>query len=159
MRIYLTRVIVALLALALLAGGVAGQGLTLTNGLLENVSGSNNWNGTVRFQSGDGSVTVDADTLTISGIISDDNITNSPRALNKGGAGTLVLAGANTYRLTAPNQGEAFIAIRQGDNGQWSAALRQTADGPDVVATESEFATPGEAWEAAFELYRTRVIV
>ena len=67
--------------------------------------------------------------------------------------------GTDTYRLTAPNLGEAFITIRQGENGRWSAALKQTADGPEAASTGPEFATPGEAWEAAFELYRLAVIV
>ena len=61
-------------------------------------------------------------------------------------------------RLTAPNQQEAFISIRKSENGRWSAALRLSADGPDVASTEPEFATPVEAWEAAFELYRSHVI-
>ncbi len=68
-------------------------------------------------------------------------------------------AGENTYRLTAPQQGEAFISIRPGDGGHWSAALRLSADGPDVASTAPEFEMPGNAWEAAFELYRTTVIV
>ena len=32
-------------------------------------------------------------------------------------------AGTNTFRLTAPNQGEAFIIIERADNGHWSAGL------------------------------------
>ena len=39
-----------------------------------------------------------------------------------------------------------------------SAALRLSADGPEVAGTEPVFATPVEAWEAAFELYRSHVI-
>ena len=66
-------------------------------------------------------------------------------------------AGDNAYRLIAPNQGEAFISIHPGD-GHWSAALRLAATGPDV-ATAAGFEHPGNAWEAAFELYRTTVIV
>ena len=68
-------------------------------------------------------------------------------------------AGADTLRLTAPNLGEAFISIRQADNGRWSAALRQTADGPEVAATEGDYETPEDAWAAAFELYRTHVVI
>jgi hypothetical protein len=67
--------------------------------------------------------------------------------------------GTETYRLTGPNLAEFFIAIRKNDNGLWSAALRRTADGPELAATDASFNTPGEAWEAAFELYRLHVIV
>jgi hypothetical protein len=67
-------------------------------------------------------------------------------------------AGPDTFRLTGPNLGEAFISIRRSDNGRWSAALRSAADGPDLVATEPEFETPTDAWGAAFELYRTQVV-
>ena len=41
-------------------------------------------------------------------------------------------AGTDTFRLTAPNLGEAFITIRKGENGRWAGALKSTADGPDV---------------------------
>jgi len=68
-------------------------------------------------------------------------------------------AGENTYRLSGPNLRDAFISIRPGDNGRWSAALRLAADGPDVDVTPAEFEKPAEAWEAAFELYRRTVIV
>jgi hypothetical protein len=68
-------------------------------------------------------------------------------------------AGTDTYRLTAPNLAEAFIHIRRAENGCWEADLRQTADGPELAATEAVFERPNEAWEAAFELHRTRLVV
>ena len=68
-------------------------------------------------------------------------------------------AGQDTYRLTAPNLGEAFISIRQGEQGRSSAHLRLAADGPDVAGTEALFNSPTDAWGAAFELYRTHVVV
>jgi hypothetical protein len=68
-------------------------------------------------------------------------------------------AGTDTYRLTAPNLHEAFISIREADPGRWSAALRLAADGPDVAVNGPEFTTRNDAWDAAFELYRTRVVV
>jgi hypothetical protein len=68
-------------------------------------------------------------------------------------------AGDNTLKVSGPNLGEAYIAIARGDNNRWRAAMRATADGPDVVGTEPEFDNPTEAWEVAFELFRTRVIV
>ncbi|HXG12694.1 MAG TPA: hypothetical protein VNK04_23250 [Gemmataceae bacterium] len=68
-------------------------------------------------------------------------------------------AGENTCRLTAPNQQDAFISIRPAENGRWSAALRTTADGPDLAATAPEFDNPADAWAAAFELYRREILV
>jgi hypothetical protein len=61
-------------------------------------------------------------------------------------------------RVSGPNLGEAFLYISRGDNKRWRAGLRLTADGADVT-TEPEMDSPQEAWEAAFELYRTHVIV
>lgn len=63
-------------------------------------------------------------------------------------------AAPNVYRLTAPNMPEAFVTIRQADNGKWSAALRTSADGPDVATTEPVFENPLYAWFGAFELHR-----
>ena len=63
------------------------------------------------------------------------------------------------YRLTAPNLGEAFIGIRQAENGRWLPVLQRTAAGPDLAETAGEFATAQEAWDAAFELYRVQVVV
>jgi hypothetical protein len=67
--------------------------------------------------------------------------------------------GPNSYRLTAPNLREAFVSIREAPDGRWSAALRLTADGPDVAVTGADFPTAYDAWEAAFELYRKEVVV
>jgi hypothetical protein len=66
--------------------------------------------------------------------------------------------GDNVLRVSGPNLGEAFLAIRP-EGGRWRAAIRSKADGPDLASTEPEMATPEEAWEAAFELYRTHFIV
>lgn len=67
-------------------------------------------------------------------------------------------AGENKYKVVAPQAAEAYIGIRQADAGHWSAFLRNTADGDEVLATEPTFLHPGAAWEAAFELYRQHVI-
>jgi hypothetical protein len=67
-------------------------------------------------------------------------------------------AGENLYRVTAPNMPEAFVGIRQ-EGGRWSAFVRASADGPNLEATEAVFETPWEAWEAAFEIMRRRVVV
>jgi hypothetical protein len=64
-----------------------------------------------------------------------------------------------TYRLTAPNLGEAFVSIQQSEKDGWCASLRRSLEGPEEAVTEGPFATPGEAWEAAFELYRIHVVV
>jgi hypothetical protein len=68
-------------------------------------------------------------------------------------------AGENLYRLTGPNLPESYVGIRRADGGPWAAFLRLTADGPDAAATEPRFATEYEAWEAAFELHRSGVVV
>jgi hypothetical protein len=64
----------------------------------------------------------------------------------------------HVQRLTAPNLGESLIAISQNESGRWSASLRRKAEGPDEYSTPALFDTPEEAWEAAFELYRTHVV-
>ena len=67
-------------------------------------------------------------------------------------------AGDNTYRLTAPNQQDAFVSIRQDANGRWAGALRLTADGPEVAVSEAEFERTADAWQAAFEFYRQHIL-
>jgi hypothetical protein len=66
-------------------------------------------------------------------------------------------AGDNVLRLTAPNMKESFIAIRR-EGDRYTAALLAGASGPDLAATPAEFQTPENAWEAAFELYRTNLV-
>jgi hypothetical protein len=66
--------------------------------------------------------------------------------------------GENALRVSGPNLGEAVLEIRPEGN-RWRAALRQTADGPDLAATEAEMETPQASWGAAFELYRINFIV
>jgi hypothetical protein len=68
-------------------------------------------------------------------------------------------AGPDTYRLTAPNQREAFLGVRKDVEGHWRAALRHAAEGPDVAATTTAYDTPGEAWDAGFELYRRELVI
>jgi hypothetical protein len=63
----------------------------------------------------------------------------------------------HTLKVSGPNLGEAFIRIEP-ENTRWRAALRLTADGPDVASTEANLESPQEAWAAAFELYRAHVI-
>jgi hypothetical protein len=65
----------------------------------------------------------------------------------------------NTLKVSGPNLVEAFIGIARGENSRWRAFLRMSADGPEMAATEAEFENPNDAWEAAFELFRTSVIV
>jgi hypothetical protein len=66
--------------------------------------------------------------------------------------------GENVLKLTGPNLGEYFIAIRKTETGRWQAAFRETADGPDRAVAEPEQNTADDAWESAFELYRVHVI-
>jgi hypothetical protein len=67
-------------------------------------------------------------------------------------------AGPDAYRLTAPNLRDAFISIRKDGAGRWGAALRLAADGPEVAGTTAAYATPGDAWDVAFELYRRELV-
>jgi hypothetical protein len=67
-------------------------------------------------------------------------------------------AGDNVLKATGPNLAEAFLRIEPvGD--RWRAALRRSADGADEATTSEAYATPKEAWQAAFELYRLHFIV
>lgn len=68
-------------------------------------------------------------------------------------------ASPDAYRLTAPNLREAIVSIRKDAEGRWGAALRLAADGPEVAATATSYDTPGDAWDAAFELYRREMVV
>lgn len=65
----------------------------------------------------------------------------------------------NTLKVSGPNLGEAFIGIASAGSKQWRAFLRTGTDGLETAATEPEFENPSDAWEAAFELYRTNTIV
>ncbi len=62
-------------------------------------------------------------------------------------------------KVHGPNLGEAFIGIARGENNRWRAFLRPSADAAETAGTEPEFDNPSDAWEAAFELFRTGVIV
>jgi hypothetical protein len=73
--------------------------------------------------------------------------------------GKLEAAGENIFKATAPNQGEAYLRIHRAENQHWAAGIREKPDGEDIAATPAEFPTPGEAWDAAFELYRRHAIV
>lgn len=65
----------------------------------------------------------------------------------------------NTLKISGPNLGEAYLRIDRGENNRWRACLRKSAEGPEIAATEAEFEDVVDAWDAAFELYRTNVIV
>lgn len=67
-------------------------------------------------------------------------------------------AGDDALKVSGPNLGEAFLRVARADGGRYLAALRLTADGQDVAATPAEFDDPRDAWDVAFELYRTHVI-
>jgi uncharacterized protein YegP (UPF0339 family) len=68
-------------------------------------------------------------------------------------------AAPNTLRLTAPNQGESFISIERQENGQYAAILRAGAEGPEIARSIELYGSEDDAWGAAFELYRTQVVV
>lgn len=67
-------------------------------------------------------------------------------------------AGPDQVRLFGPNFLEAFIGVRKGEKG-FHAFLRDKAEGEERAATARELPTAYEAWEAAFELYRTHFVV
>jgi hypothetical protein len=60
-------------------------------------------------------------------------------------------------KISGPNLAESFLSVATSKDGHWEAALRQTADGPPVAIAEG-LATTSAAWDAAFELYRERII-
>jgi hypothetical protein len=62
----------------------------------------------------------------------------------------------HAIKVSGPNLGEAFLTIAPAGN-KWDAALRPTADEPPTASVEGLESAPA-AWEAAFELYRERVI-
>jgi hypothetical protein len=63
----------------------------------------------------------------------------------------------HAVKVTGPNLGEAFLTIAPENAGGWDANLRLAADGPPVATVGGLQSAPA-AWEAAFELYRERVI-
>ncbi len=63
----------------------------------------------------------------------------------------------NAVKVTGPNLAEAYLSIPPVEGGKWHAALRFAADGPLAASAEGLPSTPA-AWDAAFELYRERVI-
>ena len=77
----------------------------------------------------------------------------------KGRQGTTEPAGEDTYRLSGPNLREGYVSIRRAENGRYVATLRFTPDGPDAEVTRPILDSPYDAWEAAFELYRNRMII
>jgi hypothetical protein len=62
-------------------------------------------------------------------------------------------------KVSGPNLPGAVVGIRLADALKWQAFLRSEADGPDLEATNGEFAAPRDAMFAAFELYRNRFVV
>lgn len=66
--------------------------------------------------------------------------------------------GRQMLKVSGPNLVEAFIHVRREDS-RWKVGLRKSADGDDVATAESEKPSEHAAWDAAFELYRTHVIV
>jgi len=62
-------------------------------------------------------------------------------------------------KVTGPNLIEAYVYIRPGEDKVWRVGVRFHAEGPDVATAAAEEATEQEAWDAAFELYRTHLIV
>jgi hypothetical protein len=76
----------------------------------------------------------------------------------KGRQGKAEEAGPRLLKLTAPNLKDWFLGIEPHDDGHWRALLRDRPDGPDAASVDFDAPREFEAWEAAFEVYRTRVV-
>ena len=68
------------------------------------------------------------------------------------------VGGDQMLKVSGPNLAEAFIHVKKQDD-HWLAGLRLKADGDDVATARSAKPSEHAAWDAAFELYRTHVIV
>jgi hypothetical protein len=73
--------------------------------------------------------------------------------------GKMEAVGADLYRVTAPNLQEAFVGIRQTESGGWRPVLKLQSDGPELEVPPVELQSRQDAWEAAFELHRQRLVV
>lgn len=62
-------------------------------------------------------------------------------------------------RLTAPIMPESFIGIRKEENGLWAGVFRHDLEGEDTEASEPIYNNELDAWNAAFEIFRNRVVV
>jgi len=67
--------------------------------------------------------------------------------------------GENVLKVTGPNLAEAYLHIQPADGGRWRAGLRFQPAGEDVALTQTTYDSPKTAWDVAFELYRTHVVV
>jgi hypothetical protein len=66
--------------------------------------------------------------------------------------------GRGQWKLSGPNLPDGVLSVRIGANLRWQAVLHDHS-GAERGATACEFATPADASDAAFELYRTHMIV
>jgi hypothetical protein len=62
-------------------------------------------------------------------------------------------------KVTGPNLGEFYLRIQQEPDGRWRAAMRSAPDGQDLQQSSGESVDAKAAWQAAFELYRTHLLV
>jgi len=62
-----------------------------------------------------------------------------------------------TFRVTAPNFGEAYLSVGPASPGGWRGSLRLQPGGPELAAADA--ASAQEAWGRTFELLRTRVLI
>ncbi len=67
--------------------------------------------------------------------------------------------GENLFRISGPNLPETFLGLRRRGDGLLQGYLCAQKDGPDEVVTERDFDSEYNAWEAAFELYRQKIII
>ncbi|HVE44624.1 MAG TPA: autotransporter-associated beta strand repeat-containing protein, partial [Gammaproteobacteria bacterium] len=107
---------------------IAGTGVS-SNGVIRNLANSNTISGTIVLSS-PAAIGVDADTLTLSGVV-------SGTALSKNGAGTLVLSANNTY--TGTTNVNAGIIRLSNAAGFGASPLVTVANGTAVEINGSGF--------------------
>jgi hypothetical protein len=78
----------------------------------------------------------------------------------KGRQGKVEEVSAGLVRVSGPNLAEWYVGLMREPDGRWVASVRKTADAPaDVTQELDPSLAEYEAWEAAFEVYRTHVII
>ncbi|MCP5127842.1 MAG: autotransporter-associated beta strand repeat-containing protein [Gammaproteobacteria bacterium] len=108
---------------------VSGGGIVLADGSTLGITGASDITKAINLSSGAGNIDVDSgDTATLSGVISGSG------ALNKVGAGTLILSGNNTYGNTTLSGGTLSIAEAT-DLGSGGTTL--TLDGGTLAVTSA----------------------
>src|SRR5205823_2863209 len=107
---------------------ISGTGASGATGALQSISGTNSFSSTVALGAAS-TVSVDANSLTLSGVVS------GAQALTKAGAGTLAYTGnSNTYSgTTTVNAGELDLNKTAGQNAFAGSLVVGDGTGTDTV--------------------------